>query len=62
MEEKKQLYDRAIVLLEDINKHLKDDVNLPTINVQMVGVVKNLNDARIRELTGNNLTIVEDLK
>jgi hypothetical protein len=52
MEEKKALYDQAMALLEGCNVYLKDDPQLPTINVKMAGVIKDLNDIRIKNLTG----------
>lgn len=46
------LYDSAMTLLEGCNLLLKEDPQLPTINTKLAGVVKDLNDIRIRELTG----------
>lgn len=54
MEEKKALYDQAMGLLEGCNTYLKDDPQLPTINSKLSGVIKDLNDIRIKCLTGLN--------
>jgi hypothetical protein len=54
MEEKKELYDKAMELLEGCNKHLKDDQSLATLNTLMSSVVKNLNDVLIKTVTGIN--------
>lgn len=57
MKEKRDLYNMAMELLEEVNKALKDEPSLSTINIQLSGVVKNLNDINIRELTGVNASI-----
>jgi hypothetical protein len=54
MKEKKELYETAMQLLESCNFHLKDDPQLPTLNIHMSSVVKNLGDIVIKEIT--NLT------
>lgn len=59
MDDKQNLYNQAMTLLEGCNSVLKDDSQLPTINVKLAGVVKDLNDILIRELTGIK---VEDTK
>jgi hypothetical protein len=46
------LYDSAMALLEGCNSLLKEDPQLGTINTKLAGVVKDLNDIRIKELTG----------
>ncbi|HUU99469.1 MAG TPA: hypothetical protein VMW32_00765 [Bacteroidales bacterium] len=48
-----KLYKDSVELLENINKDLKDHTDLDTINIKMVGVVKDLNNVRIRKITGN---------
>lgn len=48
----KKLYQDAMTLLEGCNEILKDDEKLSTINSQISGAVKNLNDIVIRETTG----------
>jgi ribosome-binding factor A len=50
--EKKTLHEEAMELLERINTELKDHKLLDTLNIKMVGVVKDLNDVRIGEITG----------
>jgi len=52
MKEKDTLYDQAMALLEGCNDILKDNPALPTINTKLAGVVKDLNDIRIKTLTG----------
>ena len=52
MKDKETLYDQAMTLLEGCNTHLKDDPMLPTINTKLAGVVKDLNDIKIKTLTG----------
>lgn len=52
MKDKQALYDQAMALLESCNDILKDDPQLATINVKLTGVVKDLNDILIKELTG----------
>jgi hypothetical protein len=54
MEEKKELYDKAMDLLEGCNKHLKDDPALSTLNTLLSSVVKNLTDVLIKTVTGIN--------
>ena len=49
--EKTTLYDQAIALLQRINGELEGHKQLSTINVKMVGVVKDLNDVRIGDIT-----------
>jgi len=51
--EKTSMYEDAVTLLERINSELKDSEWLGTINTKMVGVVKDLNDVRIKQITGS---------
>ena len=51
--EKPTLYQEAIDLLTRINSELKDAEIIKTINVKMVGVVKDLNDIMVKEITGS---------
>ena len=46
------LYNNAMELLKGCNELLKEDPQLPTINVKLAGVVKDLNELRVKELTG----------
>jgi len=46
------IYEDAVDLLERINSELKDVKNLDTINIKMVGVVKDLNNVRIEKIIG----------
>jgi len=48
------LYDQAVALLERINNELKGNKQLDTINSKMVGVVKDLNEVRISDITGRD--------
>lgn len=50
--EKTSLYQEAIDLLTRINSELKDADIIKTINVKMVGVVKDLNDIMVKEIIG----------
>jgi hypothetical protein len=52
METIQDLYDHSIELLEGCNTILKDNAELPTINSKLVGLVKDLNEARIKQITG----------
>jgi hypothetical protein len=52
--EKTPIYENAIALLERINVELKDHPSLETINSKMIGVVKDLNEVRISEITSKN--------
>jgi hypothetical protein len=45
------LYNDAVTLLKDCNVHLNGNAQLSTINVKLIGVVKDLNDIIIKELT-----------
>jgi len=47
-----RIYRDALRLLEGINEILKDNPNLGTINIKMVGVVRDLNNVRIEKITG----------
>jgi hypothetical protein len=47
-----ELYNSAMELLKGCNEILKEDPQLPTINVKLAGVVKDLNEIRVKELTG----------
>jgi len=47
-----KLYYDAVRLLEGINDVLKDHPDLDTINIKMVGVVRDLNNVRIGKITG----------
>jgi len=47
-----ELYNDAVTLLKDCNTHLKGNAQLGTINIKLAGVVKDLNDIIIKELTG----------
>lgn len=49
---KRSVYEDAVDLLERINTELKANKNLDTINTKMVGVVRDLNNARIEKITG----------
>ena len=51
--EKKSLYEDAIALLERINADLKGH-NIDTLNSRMIGVVKDLNEIRIVDITGKS--------
>jgi len=48
----KELYSKAMVLLEGCNDTLQQDEKLSTINTKLAGVVKDLNDIIIRDTTG----------
>ena len=52
MEDKQHLYEKAMELLKECNTMLKDDPHLATINTKLVGVVKDLNEIVIKEVTG----------
>ena len=54
--EKLTLHEESIALLERINAELKDHKLLATLNTKMVGVVKDLNDVLIGEITGKEIT------
>jgi hypothetical protein len=47
-----ELLDHAFKLLDGCNTVMKDNAALPTLNSKLVGIVKDLNDARIKEITG----------
>lgn len=47
-----ELYEHSIALLEGCNTILKDNSELPTLNSKLVSLVKDLNEARIKEITG----------
>lgn len=51
--EKTTLHQEAIDLLERINTELKGTKALETINVKMVGVVKDLNEIMVAGITGS---------
>lgn len=59
--EKKTLYEEAIDLLSRINEDLKNNKQLGTINVKMVGVVNDLNSVRLGEITGKESTNDTDI-
>jgi len=46
------MYEDAVDLLERINSEMKDNKNLDTINIKMIGVVRDLNNVRIEKITG----------
>ena len=54
--EKTPLSQAALDLLERINQELKNNKMLDIINTRMVGVVKDLNEVRIYEITGKDMT------
>jgi len=56
MKEKKELYSKAMELLEGCNEHLKDDEKIDTINIKLASVVKDLNDIILRDTTVTDLT------
>lgn len=47
-----EIYNDAVKLLARINAELRENPNLSTINIQMSGVVVNLNKCRIQDITG----------
>lgn len=55
MKEKRELYDQAMDLLEGCNTSLQGDPLLPTINILLTSVVKNLNEIRIETITGTSI-------
>lgn len=54
--EKSTLYEDSIALLERINQELKDNKYLSTINFKMVQVIKDINDVRLGQITGREIT------
>jgi hypothetical protein len=54
-QEKSTLHQEAMDLLQRINIELKGNKFLDTLNVKMVGVVKDLNDVQIAVITGKEL-------
>ena len=60
MKEVEDLYNSAMALMKGCNNLLKEDPQLPTINVKLAGVVKDLNDIRIKELTGIKDDLVKE--
>jgi hypothetical protein len=53
--EKQSLHQEALDLLQRINADLKNNKLLETLNVKMVGVVKDLNDVQIAVITGKEM-------
>ena len=60
--EKSSIYEDAVTLLERINNELKESEWLGTINTKMVGVVKDLNEVRIKQITGSKASEEENKK
>mgnify|MGYP001085270254 CR=1 FL=1 len=54
--EKSTLYEDSIALLERINQELKENKYLAAINVKMVQVIKDINDVRLGQITGREIT------
>jgi hypothetical protein len=52
MQDIRDLYECSMDLLQNCNEVLSGDAQLQTINTKLAGVVKDLNDIMIKELTG----------
>lgn len=53
--EKTLIQEDAMKLLEGISQEMKEAKQLDTLNTKMIGVVKDLNEVRIEEITGKNV-------
>lgn len=49
------IYDDALTLLRRINAEIKNPERLSTLNSQMTGVMRNLSDDRIENITGKTV-------